>query len=126
MAIVNKVDQRLKVNIDDTIKYQILTYCFFKDILIGQTDLNMLCELAKNPDIELTQFCKDITTLGIFGSEQSARNAINKVNKKGLLIKKGKNKKTVSILKEINVQTKGLVLLDIKVLGSESEETQTV
>jgi len=126
MAIVNKVDQRLKVNIDDTIKYQILTYCFFKDILIGHTDLNMLCELAKNPDIELTQFCKDITTLGIFGSEQSARNAINKVNKKGLLIKKGKNKKTVSILKEINVQTKGLVLLDIKVLGSESEETQTV
>ena len=29
MAVVNKVDIKLKVDITQTVKYQILTYCFF-------------------------------------------------------------------------------------------------
>ena len=39
-----------------------------------------------------------------------------------LLIKNGTNKKTISIKKEINVQVKGLVLLNYKILGNESQE----
>ena len=47
MAIVNKVDLKLKVSLDTTIKYQILTYCFFKDIVISNSDLEFLAVLAK-------------------------------------------------------------------------------
>tara|TARA_R110000751_G_scaffold44315_1_gene101485 strand:+ start:2110 stop:2481 length:372 start_codon:yes stop_codon:yes gene_type:complete len=123
MAIVNKVDFKIQTNINNCIKYQILTYCFFEDILISNSDLKFLMELSKDGKIELTKFCKNIVEKGIFKSSQSARNAITKAEKKRLLVKNGINKKTITLNKTINVQTNGLVLLDYKVLGSESKES---
>ena len=122
MAIVNKVDLKMQVDIDISSRYQILTYCFFNDILISNSDLKFLAELSKVDDIELTKFCVDLVSKGIFKSPQSARNAITKAEKKDLLTKKGTNKKTITLNKDINVQTEGLVLLDYKVLGSEAQE----
>ena len=56
MALVNKVDLKMKVDIDTSIKYQILSYCFFQDILISNSDLKFLSELSKSNNIELTKF----------------------------------------------------------------------
>ena len=42
MAVVKKVDFKLKVDINVSIKYQILTYCFFNDVLLTKTDLEFL------------------------------------------------------------------------------------
>lgn len=120
MAIVNKVDFKLKVDINVSIKYQIITYCFFNDILISNSDLEFLAVLAKNQGIEISKFCILLTDLNIFKSAQSARNAISKAEKKSLIDKKGNNKKTIYLNKNINAQHEGLVLLDYKVLGSES------
>jgi hypothetical protein len=122
MAIVNKVDLKLQVDINETIKYQILTYCFFENILISNSDLKCLMELSKQPKIELTKFCIFLTEHKIFKSPQSARNALAKAEKKKLIVKNGVNKKTISINKTINVQIDGLVLLDYKILGRESQE----
>ena len=122
MAIVNKVDLKLKVSLDNTIKYQILTYCFFNNIVISNSDLQFLAVLAKNPNMEISKFSILLTTLNIFKSPQSARNAISKAEKKNLITKKENNKKTVVINKAINVQKEGLVLLDYKILGNEPEE----
>lgn len=123
MATVKKVDIKLKVNIDQTIKFQILTYCFFEDIQLSISDLDCMVELAKKPNTEITKFCIHLTDKKIFKSSQSARNAINKITKKKLILKKGNNKKTISINNIINVQTDGYVLLDYKILGSESKES---
>tara|TARA_R110001592_G_scaffold3721_2_gene21396 strand:+ start:2187 stop:2558 length:372 start_codon:yes stop_codon:yes gene_type:complete len=122
MAIVNKVDFKLKVDLDISIKYQIVTHCFFNNILISNSDLEFLSVLAKNPNIEIAKFCILLTSLSIFKSAQSARNAISKAEKKTLIEKKGNNKKTIYLNKNINVQSKGLVLLDYKILGSEPQE----
>ena len=126
MALVKTVNLKLKVDIDTSIKYQILTYCFFNNILLSNSHLKFLCELAKNDNVELTKFCIDLVKQDVFKSPQSARNAITKAEKKGLLSKKGTNKKTISINPNINVQKEGLVLLDYKVLGNASEITQGV
>ena len=123
MALVKKVDIKLQTNLDTTIKYQIMTYCFFADILISNSDLKFLMELAKTGKVELTIFCKSLVDKAIFKSPQSARNAITKAEKKQLLSKNGINKKTIIINKDINIQTEGLVLLDYKILGSESKES---
>jgi hypothetical protein len=123
MALVNKVEQKGKVDIDTTIKYQIITYCFFKDIQISNSDLNCLAALAKMGEVELTFFCLHVTDLGIFKSPQSARNAITKASKKDLVVKDGKNRKKIFISKDINVQTTGPVYLDYKFLGVETEES---
>tara|TARA_R100000541_G_scaffold8105_1_gene15705 strand:- start:132 stop:503 length:372 start_codon:yes stop_codon:yes gene_type:complete len=123
MALVNKVDLKLQVDINLSIKYQIVTYCFFNNIRISNSDLDFLSELSKSGKIELTKFCDRLVNETIFKSSQSARNAITKAEKKGLLAKEGINKKTIILNKAINVQTKGLVLLDYKVLGSEAKES---
>tara|TARA_Y100000389_G_C17018279_1_gene297523 strand:- start:70 stop:441 length:372 start_codon:yes stop_codon:yes gene_type:complete len=123
MAIVNKVDQKAKVNIDTTIKYQIVTYCFFNNIQISNSDLKCLAELAKTGKVELTLFCNDVTDLGIFKSAQSARNAITKASKKNLVTKDGKNRKKIFLNKDMNVQITGPVLLDYKILGIETQES---
>ena len=123
MAIVNKVDLKQQVDINVSIKYQIVTCCFFNDIRISNSDLEFLSELSKSGKIELTKFCDRLVGETIFKSSQSARNAITKAEKKGLLAKEGINKKTIMLNKAMNVQTKGLVLLDYKVLGREAKES---
>ena len=122
MALVNKIDLKLKINLDTCVMYQIMTYCFFKQIVISNSDLKFLMHLSKNDNIELTKFCIKLVDGNIFKSPQSARNAITKAEKKGLLNKSGINKKTITINKNMNVQKDGLVLLDYKILGNESQE----
>jgi hypothetical protein len=120
MAIVNKVEKKVKTTKDNVIKYQIITYCFFNDIQISSSDLDCLAELANNKDIELTKFCDLITEKQIFKSSQSARNAVTKASKKLLISKTGKNKKTIRLSDRMSVQNDGVIFLDFKILGNES------
>ena len=53
MAIVTNVDLKLRVDVNKTIKYQILTYCFFNNILISNTDLDFLSDIAKSLHVKL-------------------------------------------------------------------------
>ena len=123
MAIVNKVDIKVKMSKDEVIKYQILTYCFLNNLLISNSDLNCLCELAKEGEVELTSFCSLISDKKIFKSSQSCRNALAKAEKKNLIIKKGSNKKTIIINPDMYIQTEGTILLDSKILGVETKES---
>ena len=68
MAIVNKVDLKQQVDIDVSIRYQIVTYCFFNDIRISNSDLEFLSELSKSGKIELTKFCNRLVGETIFKS----------------------------------------------------------
>jgi len=122
MAIVNKVEKKIKVGREEVIQYQILTYCFFNNIQISMSDLNCLYSLSLMEDIELTIFCDKISELGIFKSSQSCRNALSKAEKKGLIIKKGKNKKTILLNPEMNIQIEGTLFLDFKILSVEPKE----
>jgi len=124
MTQVKKVDQKVKTTLYNTVKYQILTYCFFNEIHINDSDLNLLAELALCENTEVPKFCKILTDKNIFKSLQSARNAITKAEKKELVNKENSNKKKIFLNKEINVQSEGIVLLDYKILGqtNESEE----
>lgn len=123
MALVNKVDKKVKMSKDEVIKYQILTYCFLNDIQISNSDLKCLAILSKSNNVELTKFCDLISSNGIFKSSQSCRNALTKAEKKKLIVKNGSNKKTISINPNMNIQTHGLILLDYKILGIETKES---
>ena len=124
MTKVNKVDHKVKTTLDKSVKYQILTYCFFNDMHINESDLSLLAELAECRKVELPKFCQILTEKKIFKSPQSARNAVSKAYKKNLILKDVNDKKIIFINTGINVQTKGVVLLDYKILGNEPEETQ--
>ena len=118
------VEKRARVTRTDIIKYQLVTFCFFKSITLTKLDLDFLVELAIRKKVELNVFCKEIGGPGkIFSSPQGARNAINKAGFKDLVIKRGKNKKLLYINPDINLQVEGKIMLDYKFLVSEPKES---
>ena len=117
--IVRKVDKKVRSNRDKVIMYQILTYCFFKDIKVSRTELELLTEVSKHNGIEINDLCQQLSVKSIYRTKQSARNAITKVEKKTLIIKDGDiRKKRVWISEDIEVETHNTILLDMKVLGT--------
>lgn len=114
MALVNTVEKRIKMQKDGVIKYQIITFCFLNDLQLSKSDVECLLELAKKGSMNVTSFCKHISSLNIFKSPQSCRNAVQKAKRKNLIIMDGKN---IIINPEMNIQVDGQILLDFKILG---------
>lgn len=121
--VVRKVEKKAKLSREVLVKYQILTYCFLNDIQVSDADLNSLALLAHIGEPELTEFCLTVSDKNIFKSPQSARNAITKAEKKKLIIKNGKNKKTIRLNPDIEVYCDGTIFLEYKFLGIESEKS---
>ncbi len=118
MTIVRKVDKKVRSSRNKVITYQILTYCFFKNIKVTNTELDLLTELSMNDGMEINELCEQLSLKSIYRTKQSARNAISKVEKKTLLFKDGDvRKKKIWISKEMNIETSEAILLDMKVLG---------
>lgn len=122
MAIVNQVEKKVKLSTDQVVQYQIITHCFLQNIAISNADLKCLTLLAMEGEHELNSFCVKAHQSGIFKSPQSVRNAINKAEQQNLVLKEGKNKKKIWINPELQVQTKGTILLDYKFLGIAPEQ----
>ena len=124
MTLVNRVDKRVRMDKQGIVKYQLLTHCFLNGIQISDSDLECLTALGIAGERELTEFCSYVAEQNIFKTPQSARNAITKAEKKMLLVKIGKNRKTIRLNDDIKLQTEGTVLLDYKFVSVESQEIQ--
>ena len=118
MALVNQVQKRVVMSIEDIIKFQILTHCYLNRIMVSDSDINCLTLLSQIGPIELTHFCYDASEeYKIFKSPQTVRNCINKCEKYNLIIKNSNNKKIIAINDNMKIQTQGDILLDYKFLG---------
>ena len=117
MAIVNQVEKRVRLPIEQVIQYQLLTHCFLSNITLSVADIKCLTMLAIDEEQELNSFCNKVFEAKVFKSPQSVRNAIIKAEKNGLILKEGKNKKKIWINPILKIQTLGNVLLDYKILG---------
>lgn len=120
MAVVNQVDKRVKIDKWGIVKYQFITYCYLSKIFASNSELDCLTYLALQGEQELTSFCNIIYEKKIFSSSQSARNCLAKLEKKGMIVKEGKNKKKITINPSLNIHFKGNILLDFKFLSIES------
>jgi hypothetical protein len=125
MALVNQVQKRVKMPKWNVVKFQILTHCYINNILVSESDLNCLTLLSFNQPVELTNFCYDASSEEdwIFKSPQTVRNAINKAEKNGLVIKDTTNKKLILLNPILKIQTEGTILLDYKFLGDDTKES---
>jgi hypothetical protein len=121
MAIVNQVKKVVKMDLWTITKFQILVHCHLKNINISEQLLMCLTFLALTGEKEITEFCEEASRNKIFGSAQSVRNALSKCDKLGLIVKTGKNRKTIKLSPAVNAQVKGNILLDYKIVRVESE-----
>jgi hypothetical protein len=126
MALVNQVQKKVRMPKWDIVKFQILTHCYIKRITMSDSDLDCLTLLSFNQPIELSNFCLDASSEEdwIFKSPQTVRNSINKAEKIGLVVKDPSTKKLVMLNPDLKIQTEGIILLDYKFLGNETEESK--
>lgn len=114
MATFNQVEKKVRMAHWDCIKFQILTHCYLQKIAVSDSDLACLSMLALEGEQELTEFCNKCADAGIFSSPQTVRNAVNKAERKQLVIKDGKTKKRIMLNPSIQMVTQGNILLDYK------------
>jgi hypothetical protein len=115
------VEKKVRMDNLDVIKYQLLTHCFLERISISDSGIECLAILARQGEVELTQFCNQIVNLDredkLYKSAQSVRNVVNEAEKSRLIIKRGKNRKVIFINPELEIQSDGNILLDYKFLS---------
>jgi hypothetical protein len=126
MALVNQVQKRVRMPKWDIVKFQILTHCYINRVTMSDSDLDCLTLLSFNQPIELSNFCLDASSEEdwIFKSPQTVRNSVNKSEKNGLIVKDSGNKKLIMLNPNLKIQTEGIILLDFKFLGNDTEESK--
>lgn len=114
MASFQQVEKKVRMDFWDCIKFQILTHCYLQKIAVSESDLECLTFLANEGELELTEFCNRVADAKIFSSPQTVRNAVNKAERKNLVVKDGKTKKRIMLNPSLQVITQGNILLDYK------------
>ena len=124
MTQVNQVLKKCVMTKWEVVKYQLLTYCFFNKLHLSDAEIECLVLLATDDNVnELNVLCKKACEMNIFKTPQSVRNSLNKLEKKGIVTKKGKNRKKLSIDDAIGVVKDGNVLLNYNFLSVETTKS---
>jgi len=142
MAKVNLVTKDVRMDLDQIIKFQLITHAYIKNIALSELDLDCLTTLAKLGESELTEFCNLMAEKRLQEkldawsnnpdnanirrpelSPQTIRNVLMKVEKDNLLSKNGKGRKKISLNSDLKIQTTGNILLNHKILYVEPQES---
>lgn len=121
-AVVNQVQKKIRMDLWDIVKFQVVVHCHINKIQLSEQEVECISLLALSGNSELTVFCTEAIKRNISNSTQSVRNALVKLEKKVLILKTGKSKKRISINLSMNIQVKGNILLDYKIIRIDPSE----
>ena len=116
MAQANLVSKKIKMGHRDIIKYQLITHCFMNDIQLSSNELDCLTLLGAYGEHELSEFCNAAVEESIFKTSQTVRNFLTKASKLKMVDKDGTNKKKISLIEKLGIQSKGNIILDFKIV----------
>mgnify|MGYP003674405309 CR=1 FL=1 len=94
--ILNQVEKKGELKLWNIVRFQILLYCYFNELIIPESDLECLTLLALNGE--------------------SVRNSINRIENKNLIIKTGKGRKKIYVTSKMKLQTSGNIFVNVKLL----------
>lgn len=129
MAKFNVVDKQVKMELDEIIRFQLITHCHIEKISLSELDLECLAYLGKLGKAELTEFCDDMAQIRLEAklkklepdqkkpeaSPQTIRNVLLRAEKENLIKKEGRSRKTICLNPDMKIQTTGNILLNYKV-----------
>jgi len=136
-AVVKQIPLRQRISRWNSVKFQMITWCFLRNIQITNADLDLLVLLSIVGKTKLTKFCELLVNTNssagvkikkhkgetkafehIFNSLQSARNAVDKLYELQLIKREGKNKSNLSVLinPEIEIYPDNNVLINYQFL----------
>jgi hypothetical protein len=124
MALVNRIQLEIRMELWDIVRFQLSFYCYRNEIVITEQNLDCLTLLAISGDVEVGEFCDKSADNNIFKNSQSARTSLQFLEEKGLIttIKKPKAKKRVRLSDNLVIQTKGNIFMNIKILRVEAPQ----
>lgn len=122
MALVNQIKLEYRMELWDIVRFQIAFYCHLNKISITEQNLDCLTLLGISGETEIGDFCDNSSKNGIFKNHQSARTALQLLEKKELIttFKIGKTKKQMKLHNKLVVQTKGNIFVNLKILRIET------
>jgi len=136
---VKQVPIRQRVSRWNLIRFQILTWCFLRNIQVTNADIEALVLLSILGRTKLTSFCEQLCTTElnishkhkredfkyIFNSKQSARNAMSKLHELGLIKREGKNKSNINLWlnPEMDIYTDQNLLINYQFLSIDTPES---
>jgi len=129
---VQKVTKKIRISNIDAIKYQLITeFLFFRNEYIIPGDLAILIFLVKWGPMDLGTFCTeaakelypDTPPEGLSLRSQNIRNRIVKLEKRDIIVKSDAGRKTISITPDIDIFSRGNILLDYNYLSVEPSKT---
>jgi hypothetical protein len=128
---VKKITKKIKVTTPDVIKYQLITEIMFmkKEHLIP-SDLDILILLVMWGPMELVGFCMNAAKQlypetapeDLSVRSQNVRNRIVKLEKRNIVVKSKTGRKVIGLNPDIDVHSKGNILLDYNYLAIESNK----
>ncbi len=126
---VKKINKKLKMSTQDIIKYQLLTeVLFFKNEYLIPSDLEILTLLVMWGPIDLGGFCASAARViypeslpeELSTRAQNIRNRIVKLEKRNIIVKSKTGRKIIALNPNIDIHSKGNILLDYNYLAVET------
>jgi len=103
------------MSMERIIRFQVMVHCYLYDINLTDAEQECLVVLGtEGGSCDLRAFCKLLVQKGIFTSVESARNILDHIHTKKLMIKEGGYRKKVKLNPEMGIQTNGVVMVDIQ------------
>lgn len=115
MAKAKIIDKQIPLSLYDIIRFQINLYCFTNNYRISPAQMDCLALLGEYGPINISDFCEQSVIKEIFTVSQTTRNFIIKCIKEDIVVRSGLGDKEISLNPELNIQTEGILLLNLKV-----------
>lgn len=109
------VDKKVELSLLDIVRYQIHFYCFINNIRIAPAQLDALAYLGMWGEINISDFCQEITDIELFTNTQTVRNFIIKCVKSGYILRKGTGNKNIELSEIFDLHRTGTMLINLKV-----------
>lgn len=114
MAKALVIEKNVPLSLFDIIRYQIHFYCFMNNIRIAPAQLDTLAYLGMWGEINISDFCQQVTDLELFTHPQTVRNFVIKCVKDGYIIRKGLGNKNIELADLFNLLNTGNILITLK------------
>lgn len=115
MAKALVIEKNVPLSLFDIIRYQMHFYCFMNNIRIAPAQLDTLSYLGLWGEINISDFCQQVTDLELFTNPQTVRNFIIKCVKDGYIIRKGLGNKNIELSNIFSLLNSGTILINLKV-----------
>lgn len=117
------IQQLVRLDKFNIVKYQLMHYCFVNKIILNDTELNCLSYLGELGNIRLTEFNKLGVEKGILGSAPAINNCINRLEDRGFILKERAGKKLICLHPKIRIESEGNIVINLRLVKLETTKT---